>query len=121
MTLSTVHQHLLKDKYFIVRGNFRPISVELLHALLCGLELASANVKYHNKLLAIEKDSKSLFALGWKVEELKQLVEKCQILLPQQTLYKTSPPIQLLTLNHLRGFHTFFAFPVFFIAGLVIM
>ena len=35
-------------------------------------------MKYHNKLLSNEKDSKSLFALGWKVEELQQLVEKCQ-------------------------------------------
>jgi hypothetical protein len=61
--LSTVHQHLLKDKDFIVR------------------ELASANEKYHNKLLSNEKDSKSLFALGWKVEELKRFVEKCQILI----------------------------------------
>ena len=46
-----------------------------------ALELASANEKYHCKLLTNEKDSKSLFALGWKVEELQQLVEKCQILI----------------------------------------
>ena len=49
--------------------------------MLAIIELGSASDKYHNKLLGSEKDSRSLFALGWKVEELKQLVEKCQSLI----------------------------------------
>lgn len=48
--------------------------------MVVTIELESANDKYHNKLLSSEKDSKSLFALGWIVEELKQLTEKCQSL-----------------------------------------
>lgn len=48
---------------------------------MVDIELASVNDQYNKKLLSNEKDSKSLFTLGWRVEELKQLADKCQILI----------------------------------------
>lgn len=42
------------------------------------IELASANIKYNEKLNSSEKSSKILFAAGWKVEELNQLVDRLQ-------------------------------------------
>ena len=40
--------------------------------------LASADVDYHSKLQAKEKSTKSLFDAGWRVEELKNLVDSYQ-------------------------------------------
>lgn len=41
-------------------------------------ELASSDAHYNEKLMSNDKDSKSLFSLGWKVEELGRLVDQCQ-------------------------------------------
>ena len=49
--------------------------------ILSCLELSTANTQYYEKLQSNEKDSKALFAAGWKVEELKNLVESCQTLI----------------------------------------
>ena len=46
--------------------------------ILSCLELSTANTQ---KLQSNEKDSKALFEAGWKVEELKNLVESCQTLI----------------------------------------
>lgn len=44
--------------------------------MFVSLELTSADANYHEKLQSNDKDAKSLFSLGWRVEELNQLV-KC--------------------------------------------
>ena len=38
----------------------------------------SADANYHEKLQSNDKDSKSLFSLGWRVEELNLLVKRSQ-------------------------------------------
>ena len=48
--------------------------------VLC-LELAVAERQYCEKLESKENQSKLLFAVGWKVEELKRLVDSCQQLI----------------------------------------
>ena len=48
--------------------------------MLC-LELAVAERQYCEKLESKENQSKLLFAVGWKVEELKRLVDSCQQLI----------------------------------------
>ena len=47
--------------------------------LTCVTELKGAECQYHSKLHSNDKDTKSLFSAGWKVEELRQLVGKCQV------------------------------------------
>ena len=47
-------------------------------ATLFCTELSSADARYHEKLQSNDKDSKSLFSVGWKVEELTLLVDRCQ-------------------------------------------
>ena len=47
--------------------------------LSCVTKLKGAKCQYHSKLHSNDKDTKSLFSAGWKVEELRQLVEKCRV------------------------------------------
>ena len=49
-----------------------------LHKFIIYTELTSADARYHEKLQSNDKDSKSLFSFGWKVEELTQLVDRRQ-------------------------------------------
>lgn len=49
--------------------------------LACFLALATADKHYKEKLQSNERGSKLLFEAGWKVEELKNLVDTCQILI----------------------------------------
>ena len=71
-------QQILKDKDFLVKG------IQMLPKLLFITfisELDSASCSYHKKLESNAKDTKPLFALGWRVEKLQQLVENFQTLI----------------------------------------
>ena len=46
-----------------------------------SIELASASNTYNKKCRTNQKDKKALLSLGWKVEELKQFVGDCRILI----------------------------------------
>lgn len=74
---------LAKVKYFLHTPNFTD--------LCCKLELTDAERKYQEKIQSKES-SKSQFDAGWKVEELKRLIDSSQ-----QLIANISTVIQLVS------------------------
>ena len=79
--LKKLHTQLVTDKDFAISGtpNFKLVwSMDyVINYIKCThfAELANADADYHSKLQTKEKSTKSLFDAGWKVEELKNLVD----------------------------------------------
>ena len=82
--VTTIYTRLQSDKNFISKGTcisvYNPTITDLCCKFMFTLELADAERKYQEKIQSKESN-KAQFDAGWKVKELKRLVDSSQHLI----------------------------------------